>query len=208
MTGGWLLLGVLLLATALLLPQVIDEAWMDAERRGLQAFLDQNPITLDLAIWVETPGNAIFVLPVVICAALYFIYRRRPLIALTVLASFCLAAPLTGFGWLAWARPRPELVLDGLASSGFSSFPSGHTVNVISVYGFLAYLWARATPAWAERLLAATLAAVFCAVVVAARLALSAHWLSDIVGGFVFGSAWLLTMIVVLRRAERRLAID
>jgi undecaprenyl-diphosphatase len=76
-------------------------------------------------------------------------------------------------------------------------------VLVVVVYGLVAYLWVRASGSWLERLLAIGIFLVWTAMVDTARLALGSHWPSDVLAGFVIGLAWLTTIIVALRRAER-----
>ncbi|WP_018898076.1 bifunctional DedA family/phosphatase PAP2 family protein [Rhizobium sp. 2MFCol3.1] len=84
------------------------------------------------------------------------------------------------------ARPN-ELLYSGWSAF---SFPSGHsTVNMV-LYGFLAFLIARGLqPAWRVTVVAAAALLVF--VIAFSRVYLGAHWLSDVVGGVLFGFAWL-----------------
>lgn len=99
-------------------------------------------------------------------------------------------------------RARPgELLYSGWSTF---SFPSGHsTINVV-LYGFLAFLIARDShPAW--RLPIALGAATLIFLIAFSRLYLGAHWLSDVLGGLAFGSAWLalLGLFYMRRQAER-----
>jgi membrane-associated phospholipid phosphatase len=105
-------------------------------------------------------------------------------------------------GWLLWGRARPDLVAGGIAAPGLHSFPSGHILHTVAVYGFLAYLWCRATSSWAERALVVILYLAFNLAVAVARLVLGAHWPSDTLAGALIGLVWLLVGIVALRRAE------
>jgi undecaprenyl-diphosphatase len=58
------------------------------------------------------------------------------------------------------------------------------------LYGFLAFLVARELrPAWRFTVFAAAALIVF--VIAFSRVYLGAHWLSDVVGGVLFGFSWL-----------------
>jgi undecaprenyl-diphosphatase len=84
------------------------------------------------------------------------------------------------------------------------SFPSGHAALCIAVYGFLAYLWIRASKSVAEKVFAVVVVALLTTVVSLARVRLGSHWPSDIVAGAVIGIAWLVVVIVAYRGATER----
>ena len=87
------------------------------------------------------------------------------------------------------ARVRPPF-LEGL-TAGSPSFPSAHATVSITVYGFLALAVAAGAPErWRPEVLA--VATVFVLLIGFSRLLLSLHYLSDVVGGFLIGGAWLL----------------
>lgn len=92
--------------------------------------------------------------------------------------------------------PRPPGLLNG---STDSSFPSGHTVLSISLYGFLTFLIINATPkAWHKAIyITATL---IISLILLSRLYLGAHWFSDIVGSTFWSLAWLIFFIISYRR--------
>jgi undecaprenyl-diphosphatase len=69
------------------------------------------------------------------------------------------------------------------------SYPAGHTMTALIVYGLLAYGVCRVRPAarpWALGLLALGLAAM-----AFSRVYLGVHWPADVVGGLLSGGAWL-----------------
>jgi hypothetical protein len=74
------------------------------------------------------------------------------------------------------------------------------------LYGFLAFLIAREVRP-ASRAPVALGAAVLIFLIAFSRLYLGAHWLSDVLGGLAFGSAWLALLgLSYLRRPAERLA--
>ena len=91
------------------------------------------------------------------------------------------SSPLVWIGWGYWNRNRPDLIADGVAASGLHSFPSGHIVVVITVYGLLTYLWCRASPSQMERAIIVLTMTLWIGLITSSRLVLGAHWPSDII---------------------------
>ena len=95
-----------------------------------------------------------------------------------------------GLQWLAkWMadRPRPNLAPLG--------FPSGHVLSVVVLLGLAAYVLNRAQAHRAARGLGVAAAAILVTLVAVSRLYLEAHWLLDVVGGFLLGLTYLLLLI-------------
>lgn len=90
-------------------------------------------------------------------------------------------------------RPRPSLV-DPVATAYGKSFPSGHSMSSTIVYGALLMVF---LPVVARRLRPAMLAAamVLVGAIGFSRLALGVHYISDVVGGYILGVAWLAASV-------------
>jgi membrane protein DedA with SNARE-associated domain len=147
-------------------------------------------------------GDTTVVLAVTIILFLWLAWKRAWRTAVYWLVAIAGASALNTVIKVALHRARP----DELLYSGWSafSFPSGHsTVNVV-LYGFLAFLIAREIRP-VLRVWVALGAATLIFLIVFSRLYLGAHWLSDVVGGLAFGSAWLalLGLSYLRRQAER-----
>ena len=84
-----------------------------------------------------------------------------------------------------------------------NSFPSGHMMRTVLVYGLLAFVIRRLAPwPWARNL-ALPLAIVLIVVLSFDRLYLEVHWESDVVGGILLGAIALLSATVWLDRPQR-----
>ena len=202
--------GLALCAPAMWLVATLGERWARAgalawDERWLRWILAHSPLSIATAIWVETPGNGVFMIPVMLAAALLAVWLSRPLAALSILASYFMLDLVVGLGWLTWSRARPDLVLGGALSPGLHAFPSGHLAQIVSAYGFLVFLWMRASRSVIERTLAVLLLLGGAGTVGLARLVLGAHWPSDLIAGAVTGAVWLAVTITALLRAEAML---
>ncbi len=194
---GWLITAAVMLGLVWAARTVIED-----ETQLFLRLVDVSPISFHAAIWVETPGNSVFLIPVILVAAIIAIWWNAPLRALSIVAAFAIIDTIVLIGWLMWDRQRPTLIYDGAASPGFHSFPSGHVAQTIAVYGLLAYFWISASHRRAEQLLALGLCALLVVAVGLARLCLGTHWPSDLAAGAVVGGVWLTAIIVALRKAE------
>lgn len=99
-----------------------------------------------------------------------------------------------------WAvhRPRPNLQPWG--------FPSGHVLTLVVFFGLVAYLVWTSTGRRRWRCLAAGAGAVLVAAVAYSRLYLEMHWLTDVVGGFAVGLAYLMLAILIAEAVGERRA--
>jgi membrane-associated phospholipid phosphatase len=105
-------------------------------------------------------------------------------------------------------RPRPaqadaiEVVAAPLRGS---SFPSGHVLTYIGVYGFLAHLVeAHVDAAWPRRAGVAALAGLV-ALVGPSRVQQGHHWPSDVLGSYLVGLPLLALYVEAYRRTKARL---
>lgn len=112
----------------------------------------------------------------------------------------------------AMRRPRPEAsaaehaIQVAAANIGGSSFPSGHVLNYLGVYGFLAYLtytWIR--PAAIRRTIVSVLMGLL-ALVGPSRIYLGHHWFTDVTASYMLGTTYLIAITNVYRRVRIRLS--
>ena len=102
-------------------------------------------------------------------------------------------------------RPRPSFE-EPLVTLATYSFPSGHASGATLFYGFLAaYLVCRLRGNGVRALVVAA-GTVMVALVALSRVYLGAHYLSDVVAGIAFGSAWLAVCITAVSTLRRRRA--
>jgi membrane-associated phospholipid phosphatase len=104
-----------------------------------------------------------------------------------------------------FARPRPY-VEHPLLLETYYSFPSGHAMEAVILYGMLAYFAVLALRAWWTRAAIVFGTSLLVLLIGFSRLYLGVHYFSDVVAGFAAGGVWLSTCITVmecLRRGKR-----
>lgn len=182
--------------------QSANPKWLRAWDERMLLATERGPVSFQNGVLLESAGNLIYLVPLVIAAAVVAIRWRRPVFAVTVVASYVLARTLVILGWQLWDRPRPQLIAGGVAAPPLHSFPSGHIVLALSVYMLLAYAWCRASRSAVERAIAILLALAWCAVTGFARIRIGSHWPSDVIAGGVIGLAWAGVVMLALHRAD------
>jgi undecaprenyl-diphosphatase len=102
-------------------------------------------------------------------------------------------------------RPRPIAGVDlrvVTAPLGGSSFPSGHTITYVGVYGFLAYLaHTLLRPVAPRRAVVGALAGLV-ALVGPSRVHQGHHWFTDVTASYLLGFAYLIGLTELYQRVK------
>jgi membrane-associated phospholipid phosphatase len=199
---GWALaLAVVLVALGWLLAKVVHDDGIGRADSSLSRWLEHrrtdqlNDVTAYLTEAGGTLTIAILaVLAVATTAMVWRRWREPMLVAVAVTGEvgiFLLVTMLVD-------RERPPVKqLDDAPPT--SSFPSGHTAAAIGLYGALAVLAnARARSALVRGLFL-TIAVVVPLLVAASRLYRGMHYLTDVLGGVLLGTAWLYAAVHGIR---------
>jgi undecaprenyl-diphosphatase len=153
---------------------------------------------LPLAIALTDSGYGV-VLSVIggatVVAALILHFPVR--IPLVILASQLLSQLVVNLAKGIFARHRPDAWLYR-HEPGYS-YPSGHATTAVVFYGaWLLVVWSAPLPLPA-RIAGVALLAGWGAGIGWSRVALGAHYPSDVAGGFLFGMGWLCLGLALLR---------
>lgn len=122
-------------------------------------------------------------------SALFFFRRGDRRISIFLVATNLLGGAIDTAVKVAVARPRPELE-GALTHAIGKSFPSGHSMASTVGYGSLLLAFMPLIPRrWRTPAILAY--AVLVLSIGGSRLALGVHYISDVLGGFILGLAWL-----------------
>ena len=181
---------------------MIAEEVMEGETRGLDRkllLMLRNPENLADPLgprWLEemmrdfTALGGIGVVALLVVGVSGFLAltgrRRTALLVLGSIAGGLLLSTLLKAGF---SRPRPDLVRHG-SIVYTSSFPSGHSTMSAVVYLTLGALLARTQASTLVKLYIMGAAAFLTLLVGVSRIYLGVHWPTDVLAGWVLGSAW------------------
>ncbi|WP_341529038.1 phosphatase PAP2 family protein [Nostoc sp. UHCC 0302] len=104
-----------------------------------------------------------------------------------------------------FGRARPAL-WNHIIDVGQHSFPSGHAMVSIVIYGFIAYILTQQFPQWKKQISALTVILIIA--VGFSRLYLGVHWPTDILAGYAIGLVWLIFCIFILKAVQKSDLLD
>jgi membrane-associated phospholipid phosphatase len=147
-------------------------------------------------------GGATVLLAVTIVAALVLLLKRRIAHAALMGAALVGGEGLNMALKAAFERPRPSFS-EPLATAAGYSFPSGHAMVALTVYGALAFVTATSVKSRRARVLIPVAAAALVLAIGFSRLYLGVHYVSDVVAAYGAGIAWLMLCGLTLLGASR-----
>jgi undecaprenyl-diphosphatase len=149
-----------------------------------------------LMVGLTTMGSTPVVAPVLVAVCAYLIFKRNFGAPLFLVLSLGGALVIDASMKLLFEGPLPKLEYASVLPD--YSFPSGHSMNGIVFYVGLALV------AWSlfgrrVGLPAIVVAAILALGIGTSRIYLGYHYFTDVVGGFLAGSAWLLIVAYAFR---------
>jgi len=187
---------------------VVDAAWIQRlDQMGNQLFrLDISHEATELIFRITHIGSIRTLTFTALAIGGFLLFKKKFLGFLWLAISMPVIGGLTPwFLKYFFARPRPT---DGLMSRGGYSFPSGHTMGTLALYGLVIILavvylqksWQRQT------VIIASLGVIL--LISWSRVHLGVHFLTDIIGSVFLGVALLLGASLALSGLHRKLGKD
>jgi undecaprenyl-diphosphatase len=159
----------------------------------------QSPMWTSLFLTVTNLGSTLYLVIIGCIAGIAFLAFRwfRPFL-LFVIAMAGQAALHHGGKWLI-ARPRPSALINYRTAEGFS-FPSGHALSALCMYGLIAWIVTRQIETPAVKVGIAIFAIVLIFLIGLSRVYIGIHYPSDVLAGFLGAAIWTGSIISVDRR--------
>ncbi|MGK2950392.1 MAG: phosphatase PAP2 family protein [Acidimicrobiales bacterium] len=183
----------------LLLAQVVTDGpatrWDTSIAESLHRWVAGREGIVTLMQAVSFLGKPIWLAVVIGLPALWLASQRRWHLAWFLVITAIGGGIVDTVAKVAIGRPRPELEAP-VASAFGNSFPSGHAMSSTVCYGALLLAFASLLRPAARRWATAAVVVLVLAIGVT-RLALGVHYVTDVLGGFVLGLAWLAGSVAV-----------
>jgi len=160
-------------------------------------FAQEHSWLVELAWWVTGLGDWLVLVPLALGVALYLFLRHRQQEAMTLIVAASLVRLLATVQKEVFDRARPGVEHWMMETS--ASFPSAHSANSAATYLAIALLLGGKRAVLAG-------AALLTLVVGMSRMVLGVHWPSDVIGGWAFGSAIALIVVLAGQRWSEGLA--
>jgi len=157
-----------------------------------------------VAHFITLAGDDEVQLVVILCLSAWLVFHRR----WNTLTHWVIHCSLTFFLVLSlkayFHYPRPP----GFATFlGYTSFPSGHSTRSVAIYGLFAFLYASHCPPQQRKWIFWPIGSLV-GLILFTRVYLGAHWITDVIGGLLLGTALVgLTMASYQRKSHKPLPL-
>ncbi|CBN57217.1 putative PAP2 superfamily protein [Kamptonema sp. PCC 6506] len=153
------------------------------------------PVLNQIMVGFTYLGQPSLLLVICLNLGLILLLRNHRSEALTIAIGALGAVGLNTLLKKLFARTRPQL-WERIVDVRFYSFPSGHAMMSMVIYGLLGYFLASYFPRW--RWLIAILTVLLVTTIGFSRMYLGVHWPTDVIAGYIAGFVWLITCIITL----------
>jgi membrane-associated phospholipid phosphatase len=195
--GGLTLCLFILFIVAKLSNEVLEKKAFTFDKSfllGLHQFA--NPTLDQIMLKITQLGNPTVVIIVTVITLILLwakqYYQEAKFFLLACLGAWILTTGMKLF----FAKPRPLLWTHLISESSFS-FPSGHALGSMVLYGFIAYLLSSHYPKFSQFIYGCT--AMIISLIGLSRLYLGVHWPTDIIAGYGVGFLWLMVCLTLLK---------
>jgi undecaprenyl-diphosphatase len=200
--GGFLVAGFTIWLFAKISNEVLEKETQAFDQATLLTLRHlHTPLRNQIMIGVTALGQPSVLLIVTLSLGIWLLLKRCRPEAITMVIGTVGALGLNYLLKELFRRARPP-IWEHVISVTQYSFPSGHAMISLVVYGLSAYLLAIRFYRW--RGLIFSLSILLILAIGFSRLYLGVHWPSDVAAGYATGIAWLMACILELEIWHRR----
>ena len=196
----WFICGLLFLAflTIMLFVIIKNDLTIDS---NVYSFMKANIINDKLTPFVKVLTQFCGEITITCFTIVLFIIAmfKNKKLALAIALNIIVSVILNNVIKFIISRPRPLEENRLIHASGYS-FPSGHAMNGIVFYGFLVYLIYKMIKNKPLKYSLIILINILVFLVGLSRIYLGVHYTSDVIAGYLFGFAYLIISISLLRK--------
>ncbi len=197
---------VICLLIIYLLAKLSEEVWEKeafAFDKTILLWIHQfaNPTWDNIMLNITKIGNPTTVVTITIITFGILWWKRYRKEA-TIFGIHALGGAILSYGLkLSFSKPRPQLWQQLITETSYS-YPSGHALGSMVLYGFIAYLLASHYPKQSKIIY--TFAVILIGAIGLSRLYLGVHWPTDVIAGYGVGYLWLMFSITMLKLQKSR----
>ncbi|NOT63351.1 MAG: phosphatase PAP2 family protein [Acidobacteria bacterium] len=163
-----------------------------------------NPMLDQAMVGITSAGNTLMLITMTAVFAAVLLWRHPQqrvsvIYATAAFTSFLLSEWLKAF----FGRARPQLWQQIIPLPGNASFPSGHAMISMTVYGLAAWFLAEHFAQWRKVIL--WVMGLLILLIGFSRIYLGVHWTSDVLAGFICGFA-IVALSAFIHRSGKRTA--
>ena len=158
--------------------------------------LDSTPADL-IAAAASFIGSNVVLIPIVAVLAIVCAMSRKRVAAVVLVVDALFVVLLDLYLKTLFARPRPRL-FDKLPLPTDYSFPSGHSMSAVGIWGVIAAVMVALVPAHRRAIVIA--AATLILLIGLSRIYFGVHWPFDVFGGFLAGLPPLIASVHLIHR--------
>ncbi|MEM9922319.1 MAG: phosphatase PAP2 family protein [Cyanobacteria bacterium P01_D01_bin.50] len=192
--GGFAIAAFLIWIFLQIADKVVAEETTTLDTEFLQSIYSiHTPLLNKIMAGITYLGNGSTLIYLSCFVGVFLLTQRRFINAFTlvIVASGGIGLNL----WLKtlYGRVRPAL-WERIVEANSFSFPSGHAMVSLVIYGFIGYLLIVKFPSWSGIILFFTTLLILA--IGFSRLYLGVHWPTDVIAGYAAGLVWLISCII------------
>jgi len=145
-------------------------------------------------------GSTEFIIFLCIFFLILFIILKKKNYGLLICCVLIISTIMNNLLKIIFARERPDVIK--LVIEDSYSFPSGHTMAAVSMYGILMFLVLKSNMNKRLKILLSIILGIIPVLVALSRVYLGAHYITDIMGAFLVSIILLLIEIYIIDKKK------
>lgn len=191
----WLILLIIIFGVLTFFAKIYPYFFFDlAITKYIQQYKSPNLDLLMVAISYMGNNIIAFIMIILLGAYFYIINKRKESLMIFISAFGIYAVGMFLKLLIARPRPDPHLIFQMVVQTTTDSFPSGHVLHFVALYGFLIFLIGTLFKKSIHQQLLMFFLFLLILSIGVSRIYLGAHWFSDVLGSYLFGLVWLFLM--------------
>ena len=156
-----------------------------------------NPYLNKFMIFITEIGSSLILGILSLILLIYLFYKKRYKNSILVIISMIGGLIIRIILKISIQRLRPENSL--ISETGYS-FPSGHALMSVIFFLLLIYLFHKEIKNKIIQGIFITINVILILLISFSRIYLKVHWFSDVLGGLIIGTLWLIISIIITNK--------